>query len=211
MTIRFRGIIDPNWISFKYESLPNFCYFCGLVDHTYNKCTKYLLRCDNFSIPPALEYKETLRATTFAQHKRNPFELSNSIPYEEYFPRTRTDDQSLQQAVDQFLRVDTPVLHPASHPAAVTVGKTIVVSPPSPPPHSRGSIGVVISEPRPTTSPGISSGTRWPLTRQTAQVGDSVRSMLKRARAVVTEDVVVPSISDDEPMAGADTRPRREK
>uniref|UniRef100_A0A803PZ99 Reverse transcriptase domain-containing protein n=1 Tax=Cannabis sativa TaxID=3483 RepID=A0A803PZ99_CANSA len=103
MTIRFRGINDPKWVSFKYESLPNFCYFCGLVDHTYNKCTKYLLRCDNFPVPPALEYKESLRATTSAQHKRNPFELSNSIPYEEYFPRIRTDDQSLQQDVDQFL------------------------------------------------------------------------------------------------------------
>ncbi|KAF4392196.1 hypothetical protein F8388_012652 [Cannabis sativa] len=48
-------------------------------------------------------------------------------------------------------------------------GKTIALSPPSPPPHRRGSKGVVISEPRTTASPGISSGTRQPFTRQTAQ------------------------------------------
>uniref|UniRef100_A0A803NH20 DUF4283 domain-containing protein n=1 Tax=Cannabis sativa TaxID=3483 RepID=A0A803NH20_CANSA len=181
MTIRFRGINDPKWISFKYESLPNFCDFCGLVDHTYKKCAKYLLRCDNFAVPPALEYKESLRATTSAQHKRNLFELSNSIPYEEYFPRTKTDDQSLQQAVDQFFRVDSPV----------SIQHHIQLLPL---PRSRGSKGVVISEPRPTASPGLSSGTRRPFTRQTVQVGDSVRSMLKRARAVVSEDAVVPSI-----------------
>lgn len=29
-----------NWIEFKYEKLPNFCYFCGLVDHTIRDCRR---------------------------------------------------------------------------------------------------------------------------------------------------------------------------
>uniref|UniRef100_A0A803QGM3 Reverse transcriptase domain-containing protein n=1 Tax=Cannabis sativa TaxID=3483 RepID=A0A803QGM3_CANSA len=114
MTIRFRGISKPRWVSFKYESLPNFCYFCGLVDHTYNKCSKYLLRCDNFPHPPLLEYKDILRATPSSPHKKNPFQLSNSTPFEEFFPRTHptSDAQDLQQAVDQFLHVDSPQSSP---------------------------------------------------------------------------------------------------
>uniref|UniRef100_A0A803PCV2 Zinc knuckle CX2CX4HX4C domain-containing protein n=1 Tax=Cannabis sativa TaxID=3483 RepID=A0A803PCV2_CANSA len=234
MTIQFRGISNPKWINFKFESLSNFCYLCGLVDHTYNKCTKYLMRCDNFLLPPLLEYKETLRATTPAHHKRNPFEISNSTPYEEYFPRSIANNQILQQAVDQFLRVDTsttgfappPAFVPAlfSHstipPPIMTTsiithtdkGKGIDVTMPSPsPPQSTRSAGPVIQEPCPFASPISSPGTRRPFTRQSAQVGNSVRSILKRARAVSCEDVVVPSMSDDDATAGAATRPRREK
>ncbi|KAF4391064.1 hypothetical protein F8388_024896 [Cannabis sativa] len=100
--------------SFKYESLPNFCYLCGLVDHTYNKCSKYLLRCDNFPHPPLLEYKDILCATPSSPHKKNPFQLSNSTHFEEFFPRIhpRTNAQDLQQAVDQFLHVDSPQSSP---------------------------------------------------------------------------------------------------
>uniref|UniRef100_A0A803P9U7 Zinc knuckle CX2CX4HX4C domain-containing protein n=1 Tax=Cannabis sativa TaxID=3483 RepID=A0A803P9U7_CANSA len=246
MTIRFRGITDPKWISFQYKNLPNFCYLCSFVDHTYNKCPKYLLRCDNFPVPPILEYNDSLRASSSSQHKRNPFEISNSIPFEEFFPRirTRNDDQGLQQAVDQFLHVDPPTSSPVSHPAQASVtftqpaistpppametsipppimtysvtthvakGKAIALSPTSLPSHIRGGKGVVINEPRPTLSTAISPRTRRTFVRQSAQVGDFVRSMLKRARAVISDDDVVPTMSDDKPMAGAATRPRREK
>uniref|UniRef100_A0A803PK93 DUF4283 domain-containing protein n=1 Tax=Cannabis sativa TaxID=3483 RepID=A0A803PK93_CANSA len=221
--------------------LPSFCYFCGLMDHTYNKCAKYLLRCDNFPGPPSLEYKETLRATTPAHLKKNPFEISNSTPFEEYFPRSTANDQGLQQAVDQFLRMDSPVSRPdisttcfthspVSFPPLFThttipppimttsvithtdKGKGIVVTISSPPrSHCNRSTSLVINEPRSVPSPVLSSGTRRPFTRQTAQVGDSVRSMLKRARAVSSDDAVVPSLSDDVPMAGVASRPRQEK
>ena len=28
------------WVNFWYEKLPNFCYICGLLDHTENDCYK---------------------------------------------------------------------------------------------------------------------------------------------------------------------------
>ncbi|KAF4357441.1 hypothetical protein F8388_011179 [Cannabis sativa] len=51
---------------------------------------------------------ETLRATTQPNQKRNPFEISNSNRLEAFSPRDSPNDQSLQQAVDQFLCMDNP-------------------------------------------------------------------------------------------------------
>uniref|UniRef100_A0A803PJW3 DUF4283 domain-containing protein n=1 Tax=Cannabis sativa TaxID=3483 RepID=A0A803PJW3_CANSA len=47
--------------------------------------------------------------------------------------------------------------------------------------------------------------------RQQCQVGSSVRSMLKRARASHSDYAVVPSMFDNEETAGAAQQPRREK
>uniref|UniRef100_A0A803Q892 DUF4283 domain-containing protein n=1 Tax=Cannabis sativa TaxID=3483 RepID=A0A803Q892_CANSA len=61
-------------------------------------------------------------------------------------------------------------------------------------------------------SPAILSSTRKrSFARQTCQVGSSVRSMLKRARASHSDFVVVPSMSDNEETAGVAQQPRREK
>ncbi|KAM6592967.1 hypothetical protein CsatA_000670 [Cannabis sativa] len=239
MTIRFRSIHEPKWISFKYESLPNFCYFCGRLDHTYNKCSRYLLRCDNFPSPPPpiLEYTDSLRAPAQSHLKKNPFDISNATPFEELFPPPASQAHSLQHVVDQFLRVHSPprttnivtstFLSPNSsppqptHPAIPTPimststishtakGKGIAL-PVSEPPLSRPP-GIVIHESSTRSSPNSSVGTRKHFTRQSTQVGDSVRSMLKRARAAPGDDAVVPSLSDDEPTAGVALRPRREK
>uniref|UniRef100_A0A803Q7V3 Uncharacterized protein n=1 Tax=Cannabis sativa TaxID=3483 RepID=A0A803Q7V3_CANSA len=48
-------------------------------------------------------------------------------------------------------------------------------------------------------------------TSQSYQVGSSVRSMLKRARASHSDFVVVPSMSDNEETAGVAQQPHREK
>ena len=31
------------WISFNYERLPNFCYWCGLLSHSDKDCPQWLL------------------------------------------------------------------------------------------------------------------------------------------------------------------------
>ncbi|KAF4377104.1 hypothetical protein F8388_017508 [Cannabis sativa] len=91
---------------------------------------------------------ETLRATTQPNHKRNPFEISNSTPLEAFFPRNSANDQSLQQAVDQFLRMDIPTTGfnspvssapPLSH-STVTLMHTNPVSSESTPPFTKTTI-----------------------------------------------------------------------
>ncbi|KAF4396493.1 hypothetical protein F8388_005763 [Cannabis sativa] len=127
--------------------------------------------------------------------------LEATFTFQEYFPRSTANDQGLQQAVDQFLRMDSPVSRPdisttcfthspVSFPPLFThttipppimttsvithtdKGKGIAVTISSPPrSHCNRSTSLVINEPRSVPSPVLSSGTRHPFTRQTAQVG----------------------------------------
>uniref|UniRef100_A0A803PUD3 Zinc knuckle CX2CX4HX4C domain-containing protein n=1 Tax=Cannabis sativa TaxID=3483 RepID=A0A803PUD3_CANSA len=249
MNIHFWTLARTKWISFKFEGLQNFCYFCGLLDHTYNKCRKYILRCDNFPVPPKLGYKEHLRVPAKTNLKKNPFKLSNSTPINEYVPRTTNSDQGLQQAVDQFLNMDfdfaAPILNstnpisssklPPQHtdlhqttnpvipqPIMTTSvithtdkGKGIAI-PESQSPHpivssTTRNKSLTIREPTTTPITAIISGSKCPITRQTAQIGGSVESMLKRARATPNNEVVVPSLSDNEETTGVVLPPRRGK
>ncbi|KAF4388884.1 hypothetical protein G4B88_012643 [Cannabis sativa] len=72
---------------------------------------------------------DTLRATPSSPHKKNSFQLSNSTPFEEFFPRLHptSDAQDLQQAVDQFLHVDSPQSSP--NPRLSTQSPQLVSSP----------------------------------------------------------------------------------
>ncbi|XP_050241424.1 uncharacterized protein At4g02000-like [Quercus robur] len=31
---------EPKWVNFKYERLPNFCYRCGLLNHSLKECSE---------------------------------------------------------------------------------------------------------------------------------------------------------------------------
>ena len=37
------GEDNERWVSFKYEKLPNFGYWCGLVSHDEKECEKWLI------------------------------------------------------------------------------------------------------------------------------------------------------------------------
>lgn len=37
----FRASHD-RWVSFKYERLPNFCYWCGLLSHNAKDCERWI-------------------------------------------------------------------------------------------------------------------------------------------------------------------------
>ena len=66
-----RGALDDNnerWISFKYEKLPNFCYWYGLISHDGKDCDLWLARKDTGNTKPT-EYGPWLRAMPFTPRR----------------------------------------------------------------------------------------------------------------------------------------------
>uniref|UniRef100_A0A803PAC6 Reverse transcriptase domain-containing protein n=1 Tax=Cannabis sativa TaxID=3483 RepID=A0A803PAC6_CANSA len=55
--IHFTGINKVVWLELKYENLPDICFFCGRMGHSYNKgCVDYMKACDEAPFPPELRY-----------------------------------------------------------------------------------------------------------------------------------------------------------
>ncbi|KAF4363279.1 hypothetical protein F8388_001820 [Cannabis sativa] len=68
----------------KYEDIPDHCYYCGRLGHSYPSCTEYMRASDESNQPPPLPYENVLRGTTHPNHGPfglllNPF-LLNSTP-----------------------------------------------------------------------------------------------------------------------------------
>ena len=55
---------NERWIAFKYEKLPNFCYWCGLISHDGKDCDLWLARKETGHTEPT-EYGPWLRAMPF--------------------------------------------------------------------------------------------------------------------------------------------------
>ena len=55
---------NERWIAFKYEKLPNFCYWCGLISHDGKDCDLWLARKETGHAEPT-EYGPWLRAMPF--------------------------------------------------------------------------------------------------------------------------------------------------
>ncbi|KAM6576878.1 hypothetical protein CsatB_028715 [Cannabis sativa] len=57
LPIHFSGINKVVWLELKYENLPDICFFCGRMGHSYNKgCMDYMKACDEAPFPPELRY-----------------------------------------------------------------------------------------------------------------------------------------------------------
>ena len=52
------------WVSFKYEKLPNFCYWCGVISHDGKECEVWLTRKD-LEITEPHEYGPWLRVVPY--------------------------------------------------------------------------------------------------------------------------------------------------
>uniref|UniRef100_A0A803PRM8 DUF4283 domain-containing protein n=1 Tax=Cannabis sativa TaxID=3483 RepID=A0A803PRM8_CANSA len=104
--VDFKSIHREKWLTFKYENLPNICFHCGMFDHTLTKCIVYLQKCDDRAFPLDLPYKIPLKAPAKSTFKRNPFDLSNSLPLDEPPAQQENVDQSLAAAVSQFLTTE---------------------------------------------------------------------------------------------------------
>ncbi|KAF4398273.1 hypothetical protein G4B88_007552 [Cannabis sativa] len=103
MNIKFRSLSCTKWLKFMYEGIQNYCYYCGMLDHTFNRCEKLLKFCDVSPVPPFLSYKDVLRAPGKSVYKKSIFDLSNSTLFEESSSRSSVSNQSLHDAINQFL------------------------------------------------------------------------------------------------------------
>uniref|UniRef100_A0A803PD60 DUF4283 domain-containing protein n=1 Tax=Cannabis sativa TaxID=3483 RepID=A0A803PD60_CANSA len=55
--INFFGINKVVWLELKYENIPDICFFCGCMGHTYNNgCMEYMKACDETPLPLYLKY-----------------------------------------------------------------------------------------------------------------------------------------------------------
>ncbi|KAK6139565.1 hypothetical protein DH2020_026711 [Rehmannia glutinosa] len=68
----------------KYERLPNFCYFCGIIGHSEKKCDSRILN------PPESPYTPSYGAWIRAASAGNPF-LSPRIPPQQSVPHENTN------------------------------------------------------------------------------------------------------------------------
>ncbi|KAI8024636.1 Uncharacterized protein LOK49_LG02G00834 [Camellia lanceoleosa] len=58
------SLTDPIWVDFKYERLPIFCYFCGLLGHTDRDCDAKLSSAEGSRID-VMQYGAWLRMDNF--------------------------------------------------------------------------------------------------------------------------------------------------
>uniref|UniRef100_A0A803QRS7 CCHC-type domain-containing protein n=1 Tax=Cannabis sativa TaxID=3483 RepID=A0A803QRS7_CANSA len=54
--IMFPGLASPTWLEMKYEDIPDHCYYCGRLGHSYPSCTEYTRASDESTQPPPLPF-----------------------------------------------------------------------------------------------------------------------------------------------------------
>ena len=64
------GTDEEVWVSFKYEKMPNFCYWCGMVSHDAKECSIWLSSKASLSLEQQ-EYGSWLRADPFSVGKKS--------------------------------------------------------------------------------------------------------------------------------------------
>ena len=58
------------WVNFKYEKMPNFCYWCGLVSHDAKECSVWLSSKGSLSLDQQ-EYGSWLKVDPFSVGKKS--------------------------------------------------------------------------------------------------------------------------------------------
>ncbi|KAL0000809.1 hypothetical protein SO802_014590 [Lithocarpus litseifolius] len=66
----FLGKDGEVWVTFRYEKMPNFCYWCGMVSHEAKECSVWLSSKGSLSLNQQ-EYGAWLRADPFSVGKKS--------------------------------------------------------------------------------------------------------------------------------------------
>ena len=88
-----------HWVSFKYERLPNICYWCGRLDHNDKDCTLWIQSKGSLT-EENRQYNQTLRASPYRPQKSVIFVLG----FYERAENTRTSSgvPTEDQAMPEF-------------------------------------------------------------------------------------------------------------
>ena len=98
--------IEEGWVFFKYERLPTFCYWCGILGHQDRECQQINKRClhmdeDEFQYGP---WMHTI-APKINQKKGSPSQ-----------PRSNDDEEEVNLATEGEENIDGPSkLHQQKH------------------------------------------------------------------------------------------------
>ncbi|XP_060959209.1 uncharacterized protein LOC133030473 [Cannabis sativa] len=99
INIRFlkMGREFTKWLDFKYEILPDFCFYCGKLDHTRRFCQAYLQKCDENPVPPPSPYTILLRGKEKSMDKSGPFDYPHppALSISELPPQSIPPNQGL--------------------------------------------------------------------------------------------------------------------
>ena len=99
-----------HWVSFKYERLPNICYWCGRLDHNDKDCALWIQSKGSLT-EENRQYNQTLRASPY-----RPQKSVISVPgFHERAenPRTSSDEPTDDQVMPEFSDPPpSPVMNP---------------------------------------------------------------------------------------------------
>ena len=99
------------WVSFKYERLPNICYWCGRLDHSDKDCSLWINSKGTLS-PSERQYSQNLRAPPYRSYNKPiVFVPGFSDTFVSPSPRGEFEEED---------RLDVAVENPSSSSPAVT-------------------------------------------------------------------------------------------
>lgn len=61
---------ETNWAEFRYENIPTFCFYCGIIGHQEKECRIILQEAENHNIVEG-QYDEWLRVNREWRSKKN--------------------------------------------------------------------------------------------------------------------------------------------
>jgi hypothetical protein len=128
------------WISFKYERLPNFCYWCGFLTHTDKDCPIWLRNQDTLRLEDQ-QFGAWLRASNERPWRKTEIKVEGILRK----PTTKYPNQPSPPS-PYTTRYEPHPKHPSPHTNPTHSNPPYMPSSPTPP-------IIILTPPYPTTTP----------------------------------------------------------